>query len=113
MSNSGVTAGGPIVKGKLFFFTSYEYVKTDLASFNFLSQQPDCARNQRQHASRNRAAKVTSNQLASSGNPTLVSVADGLRQSLVPQNNANLLKMMTRDNGFYDNLTKSHTWIHG
>jgi hypothetical protein len=108
--NSGVTAGGPIVKGKLFFFTSYEYVKTDLASFNFLLSSPT-ALGINGNTPAGIAQQSYVNQLANSGNPTLVSVADGLRQSLVPQSNANLLKMMTRDNGFYDNLTKSHTWI--
>src|SRR5262249_54728650 len=29
----------------------------------------------------------------------------------VPQNNANLLKMMQRDDGAFDNLTKLHTWV--
>ena len=38
--NSGVTAGGPIVKGKLFFFTSSLTSRPILRPFNFLLNSP-------------------------------------------------------------------------
>jgi hypothetical protein len=107
---TGGTLGGPIVKEKLFFFTSYEYQKLDIAGFNQLLSSPSALGiNGTSPAGLAQQAYV--NQLASSGNATLVAVAAGLRQSLVPQNNANLLKMMQRDDGAFDNLTKAHTWV--
>ena len=107
---SGGTFGGPIVKNKLFFFTSYEFLKTDLAGFNFLLNSPS-ALGINGGTSAGVAQQSYLNQLANSGNATLVAVAAQLSQSLVPQNNANLLKMMSRDDGAYDNLTKTHTLL--
>ncbi len=107
---SGGTVGGPMVKDKLFFFTAYEYVKTDLSGFNFLLNSPS-ALGINGGTPAGLAQQSYVNKLANSGDPTLVSVAAGLRQSLVPQNDANLLKMMQRDDGFYDNLTKTHTLV--
>src|SRR5215813_12297920 len=107
---TGGTLGGPIVRDKLFFFTTYEYQKLDAAGFNQLLNSPSALGiNGTSPAGLAQAAYV--NQLAASGNPTLVTVAQGLRQSLVPQNNGNLLKMMQRDDGAFDNLTKLHTWV--
>src|SRR5215831_12522103 len=106
----GGTLGGPIVKEKLFFFTSYEFLKTDLSSFNFLLNSPT-ALGINGDTPAGLAQRNYVNLLANSGDATLMSVATGLRQSLVPQNDSNLLKMMRRDDGFYNNLTKVHTLV--
>ena len=101
---SGGTVGGPIKKDKLFFFTSYEFVKDDLGAFNFLSNSPN-------------VRSVTSSQqsyinlLAGSGSATLVGIANQWQTSLVPQNNANLSTLLARDNGAYNSATKVHTLL--
>ncbi len=107
---TGGTIGGPIMKNKLFFFTSYEYVKSDLGAFNFLLNSPS-ALGINASTSTALAQQSYLNQLASSGSATLVNAAQQLRQSLVPQNDPNLLKLMQRDDGAYDNLTKTHTLV--
>ncbi len=107
---TGGTIGGPIVKNKLFFFTSYEYVKTDAGAFNFLLNSPSSLGINGGTAT-GLAQQSYLDQLASSGNATLVGVATQLRQSLVPQNDANLFKLMARDDGAYDSLTKIHTLV--
>ena len=107
---TGGTLGGPIVKNKLFFFTSYEFQKLDLAGINFLlNSAPALGINGGTIIGSSQLAYVKA--LEATGNATLVAVAAGLRQTLVPQSNANLLKMLTRDDGVFDNLTKTHHWL--
>jgi Carboxypeptidase regulatory-like domain len=106
----GGTIGGPIVKDKLFFFTSYEFTKLDQAGFNFLLNSAGALGiNGTSIAGLAQASYF--NQLASSGNPFLVGFAAALRPALVPQNNANLLKMLTTDNGGFNTATRAHTWL--
>src|SRR5215470_16376197 len=90
---TGGTLGGPIVRDKLFFFTAYDYQKLDIAGFNQLLNSPS-ALGINGTSPAGLAQRLYANQLASVGNPILSGVAAGLNQSLVPQNNANLLKMM-------------------
>jgi hypothetical protein len=107
---TGGTFGGPIVKNKLFFFTSYEFQKLDLAGINFLlNSAPALGINGATTIGLSQLAYVKA--LEATGNATLQAVAAGLRQTLIPQNNANLLKMLTRDDGAFDNLTKTHHWL--
>ena len=107
---TGGTFGGPIVKNKLFFFTSYEFQKLDLAGINFLlNSAPARGINGESIIGSSQLAYVRG--LEATGNATLQAVAAGLRQTLVPQSNANLLKMLTRDDGVFDNLTKTHHWL--
>src|SRR5262249_35865991 len=107
---TGGTIGGPLIKNKLFFFTSYEFVKTDLAGFNFLLNSPSSL-----GINGSTSAAIAQgnylNLLANSGSATLASVAAQLRTALVPQNDPNLLKMLRRDDGAYDNQTKTHTLL--
>ncbi|HEV8484086.1 MAG TPA: TonB-dependent receptor [Blastocatellia bacterium] len=107
---TGGTIGGPIIKNKLFFFTSYEFVKTDLGAFNFLLNSSS-ALGLNGGTATGLAQQNYLNQLASSGSATLAAVATRMRQSLVPQNDPNLLNLMRRDDGAYDNLTKTHTLV--
>src|SRR5215471_21474340 len=107
---AGGTFGGPIVKNKLFLFTSYEFQKLDLAAINFLlNSGPALGINGGSLIGVNQLAYVKA--LEATGDATLRSVAAGLRQTLVPQNNANLLKMLTRDDGAFDNQDKTHHWL--
>src|SRR5262249_59908240 len=47
----------------------------------------------------------------SANGPMLVALAAPLSQSLVPQNDPNLRKLLTADNGGFDSLTRSHTLL--
>jgi hypothetical protein len=107
---AGGTFGGPIKKDKLFFFISYEYQKLDAGGFNFLQNSPAGLGINGSSAAGVAQANYV-NQLANSGNPTLVGIATQLRQSLVPQNDPNLRKLLTADNGAFDSLTRSHTLL--
>src|SRR5262249_27701515 len=88
---TGGTFGGPLVKNKLFFFASYEFVKSDLGAFNFLLNSPS-ALGINGGTSAGLAQQSYLNLLANSGSPTLAAVATQLRSTLIPQNDANLLK---------------------
>jgi hypothetical protein len=107
---AGGTFGGPIKKDKLFFFTSYEYQKLDAGGFNFFLNSPAGLGINGSSAAGIAQANYV-NQLANSGNATLVGIAAQLRQSLVPQNDPNLHKLLTADNGAFDSLTRSHTLL--
>jgi hypothetical protein len=106
----GGTFGGPIVKDKLFFFTSYEFTKLDQAGFNFLLNSAG-ALGINGTSITGLAQNSYFNQLAASGNPLLAGFAAALRPALVPQNNPNLLKMLTNDNGSFNTATRAHTWL--
>src|SRR5215813_2177194 len=101
---AGGTLGGPIKKDILFYFMSYEYQKLDAGGFNFLLNSPA-------------GLGITSaqadflNHLASSNDPMLVALAAPLSQSLVPQNDQNLRRLLTADNGAFDSLTRTHTLL--
>src|SRR5215813_10930572 len=107
---AGGTFGGPIKKDKLFYFVSYEYQKLDAGGFNFFLNSPAGLGINGSSAAGIAQANYV-NQLANSGNATLVGIATQLRQSLVPQNDPNLRKLLTADNGCFDSLTRSHTLL--
>jgi hypothetical protein len=106
----GGTFGGPIKKDKLFFFTSYEYTKLDLAGFNFLLNSAGSLGIEGNSIT-GLAQQSYFNQLATSGNPFLAGFAAALRPLLVPQNNANLRKMLETDDGAFNTATRAHTWL--
>src|SRR5215468_9110290 len=107
---AGGTFGGPIKKDKLFFFISYEYQKLDAGGFNFFLNSPAGLGINGSSVTGIAQANYV-NQLANSGNATLAGIAAQLRQSLVPQNDPNLRKLLTADNGGFDSLTRSHTLL--
>lgn len=107
---TGGTVGGPIKKDKLFFFTSYEFAKTDQGAFNFLLNSPT-ALGLNGGTTVGNAQQNYVNLLANSGSATLAGIAALWKTQLVPQNDANLLSFLKRDDGAYDNLTKIHTLL--
>ncbi len=106
----GFTFGGPLKRNKLFLFTSYEFQRRDLAAFNnFLGT--GLALGIGGSSATGLAQQSYVNRLANSGDPTLVAVAAGLRQSLVPQSDPNLFKIMASNNGAYDNADRLHNLV--
>ncbi len=113
---TGGTVGGPIKKDKLFFFTSYEFVKDDLGAFNFLLNSPN-ALGINGNSSLGIAQTAYFDGLAGSGNARLVGFGAALRPRFVPQNgaantnNANFVTLLSRDDGAYNNATRVHTLL--
>jgi len=107
---AGGTVGGPIKKDKIFFFTSYEFLKSDAGAFNFLLNSP-AALGINGGTATATAQQTYVNALANSGIPAQVAAAATLRTLLVPQNDPNMLKFLNRDDGAYNSLTKAHTLL--
>lgn len=106
----GLTFGGPIIKDKLFFFTSYEFQKIDLPGNNFFLNQPDVL-GINGNTTAGLAQSVYLSQLTASGNPTLQAIAAGLKPAFVPQNNPVFNQILSRDSGGFDTETKTQTVI--
>jgi carboxypeptidase family protein len=102
----GATFGGPIIKDKLFFFSSYEFRKVDTPEFKNYLNTPDA-----QGMYGNPAQLSYVNALATSGDPALQTIAGIFNQALVPMNNPNVVKLLTTNNGVFPDVTRSQDWV--
>ncbi len=102
----GATLGGPLVKNKLFFFTSYEYRRLNTPEFrNYLNTA------EAQGISANPAQASYVNSLLASGNPYLAGFAAQLQPLLSPLYNPNVVTLLTQNTGVFDDVSESHDGI--
>jgi hypothetical protein len=102
----GATFGGPIIKDKLFFFTSYEFRKLDTPRYRNYLNTPEA-----DGYNGNPAQLNYLNQLASSGNPLLAGISAGLKPALQPLNFPSVVQLLTPDNGIFSDYSKSQDWV--
>jgi hypothetical protein len=102
----GATLGGPIVKNKLFFFSSYEYRRLNTPEFRDYVDTPEA-----QGINANSAQANYVNGLLSSGNPFLAGFAAQIKPLLSPLNNPNVTKLLTQNSGIFGDVSQSHDGI--
>ncbi len=100
---SGFTAGGPLVRNKLFFFTAYEFIKRDTPQFRNYANT-DAAKGIRA----NPAQQSYVNQLAQSGDSLLRDTAGQLQFVLDPANFPNTRRMLESNTGAFNDWKKFH-----
>ncbi len=123
----GGSIGGPVVKDKIFFFSSYEFQKGDtpnvdnagiltaptvlgLSNPKLGDNNPAFGNCVAQFASPTKTIDQLCyvNALKTSGNPFLVGFANGITPGLSPLNSPALNTILTRDNGVFNNRDRLH-----
>ena len=102
----GITLGGPLVKNKLFFFTSYEYRRLNTPEFRDYVNTAEA-----QGISANPAQGSYIDGLLGSGNPYLVGFASEIKPLLSPLNNPNVATLLSQNSGVFDDVYGSHDFI--
>ena len=102
----GATFGGPIVKSKLFFFTSYEFRKVDTPRFRSYLGTPEA-----QGINGNPDQLNYVNALAASSDATLQGLAGFFKAALLPMSNPNVTKLLGANEGVFPDKTRSHDWV--
>ncbi len=102
----GATLSGPLLKNKLFLFTSYEYRRLNTPEFRDYLNTAEA-----QGISANPAQASYLNGLLASGNPYLAGFAAALTPLLSPLNNSNVATLLTQNSGVFDDVSESHDGI--
>ncbi len=102
----GVTVGGPIIRNKLFVFSSYEFRKVDTPQFRSYLNTPEA-----QGINGNPDQLSYVNQLNASGNPTLQSLAGFFKQALLPMSDPAVASLLNANNGVSTDTVGSHDWV--
>src|SRR5579864_1348967 len=121
----GGSIGGPIVKDKLFFFTTYEFQRLDTPNFGNAGiltaptvlgiSNPGLGQNC--FGPGGQLAKGIPDQLCyvnalkGSADPFLVGFANGVTPGLSPLNNPALNTILNRDNGIFNNPDRLHNTV--
>ncbi|HEY6250064.1 MAG TPA: carboxypeptidase regulatory-like domain-containing protein [Candidatus Angelobacter sp.] len=118
----GGSLGGPIVKDKLFWFTTYEFQRLDTPNFGnaTILNAPTVQGISNPGLGNNCAgqfgAKIPDqlcyvNALKTSGDPFLVGFANGITPGLSPLNNPALNVILHRDSGIFNNPDRLHNAV--
>ena len=91
----GVTLGGPLVKNKLFFFTSYEYQRINTPQFRNYVNTPEA-----QGLSANTAQSSYINGLLTSGNPYFAGFAAQISPLFSPMNVPYMAALLNQIQGY-------------
>jgi hypothetical protein len=102
----GATLGGPLIKNKLFFFSSYEYRRLNTPQFRNYLDTPEA-----QGISANTAQNSYVNGLLASGNPYLAGFAAQIKPLLSPLNIPYVSTLLQNNSGVFDDDSDSHDWI--
>ncbi|MBX7222262.1 MAG: carboxypeptidase regulatory-like domain-containing protein [Blastocatellia bacterium] len=99
----GFTVGGPLVKNKLFLFSSFEALKADAARFRNYTANASAL-----GVSAGQAAYL--NRLAASGDTTLRQIAGQLQSALVTANYPATLRLLQANQGVFQSPSRSWNW---
>lgn len=98
----GFTLGGPIVRNKLFFFTSYEYTKSDTARFRDYLNPAVLGPTATESAFLAR--------LAGSSDSNIRRIGGALNSSLTATNFPNTMKLLSSNSGTFNAPARIYTW---
>ena len=99
----GVTFGGPLVRNKLFVFTSYEAIKSDTARFRRYTDNPALL-----GPTAAEAAYLA--RLNASGDSNLQRIGANLNAALNARNFPNTMKLLTSNEGTFTAPARIHMW---
>lgn len=101
----GFTLGGPIVRGKAFFFTSYEAFKFDRARFRSYTSDVSFW-----FPSVPQTAYLTLLETGAGANADTRRIAANLRRALAPVNFPTAMQLVRASEGHFNSPTRSHNW---
>ncbi|HSB74674.1 MAG TPA: carboxypeptidase regulatory-like domain-containing protein, partial [Terriglobales bacterium] len=102
----GFTFGGPLIKNKMFFFTAYEYTRTDTPQFRSYTSSPEAQGILSNHAQQQYVAA-----LGKTGNPALMAVAQQLNFALAPSNWKATAALLQPNTGAFNDWKRYHNWV--
>ncbi|HLK33727.1 MAG TPA: TonB-dependent receptor, partial [Terriglobales bacterium] len=102
----GFTFGGPLIKNKMFFFTTYEYTRTDTPQFRSYATSPAA---QGIGSNLNQQNYVAA--LISSGSPLLLGIGRQLGFALTPSNFPMTGALLDHNTGTFNDWKRYHNWV--